>query len=383
MKVVPGKSSLCVLILFASLLLSCSDDGDPEKATNTKSTNLWADGFPQIRPGATTLDFDMQPNYKADVHYILSKAPLTLSREELISEATTPTNTSIIKSGTLSLLADERKKETITGLSQKTDLYAYLVSADTSIGLKEEWFISKNVTTKVRQDTSEFYSTSEARNCYYLLYAPEEALKYPEEKYPIIYYTAGAGEKSLSYRTINVMRNGTLTQYLANGNDVPMMVFTIQHITDVWNEELVGDAVAYAKQNLPVDTKRQYLVGSSAGAFATWDYGLAHPGEFAAIVPISGGGKSSLACNAKNLAVWAFHNQPDTKVSPSRSITLVNDILACNPEREVKLTLFNDSGHNCWRRVFDPNHPDWETLSPGMPKVNIYEWLLQFSTPQN
>jgi predicted peptidase len=382
MKLIPGRSSACLILVFTSLLLNCSDDADVEK-TSAKPTNLWADGFPQIRPGATTLDFDMQPNYKGDVHYILSKDPLALSREELIAEATLPTNTSIIKTGTLTLLADERKKETITGLSEKTNLYAYLISADTSIGKQEEWLISKDVTTKVRQDTSQFYSASEARNSYYLLYAPEETLKYPEEKYPIIYYTAGAGEKSLTYRTINVIRNGTLTQYLANGNDVPMMVFTIQHITDLWNEELVGDAVAYAKENLPVDVKRQYLVGSSAGAFATWDYGLAHPGEFAAIVPISGGGKSSLACNAKNLAVWAFHNQPDTKVSPSRSITLINDILACTPEKEVKLLLFNDSGHNCWRRVFDPNHPDWESMSPDVPRVNIYDWLLQFSRPQN
>jgi hypothetical protein len=381
MKLIPSRSAACVFMLFTSLLLNCSDDADPE--TTSKSTNLWADGFPQIRPGATTLDFDMQPNYKGDVHYILSKDSLTLSREELISEARVPTNPSIIKSGTLTLLADERKKETITNLSEKTDLYAYLIAADTSIGKKEEWFIRKNVTTKVRQDTSQFYSASEARDCYYLLYAPEEALKYPEEKYPIIYYTAGDGERSLSYRLINVIRNGTLSQYLANGNDVPMMVLTIQQIKETWNAELIGDAVAYAKQNLPVDTKRQYLVGSSAGAFATWDYGLSHPSEFAAIVPISGGGKSSLACNAKNLAVWAFHNQPDVKVSPSRSITMVNDILACSPEKEVKLLLFNDSGHNCWRRVFDPNHPDWELLSPDVPRVHIYDWLLQFSKPQN
>lgn len=383
MKLFTGKYSAVAITILAWLLVNCSEDADPETKTTTKASILWAEGFPKVRPGARTLDFDLQPSVQTDIHYILSTEPLSLTRDELIAAATTASNEAIVKSGTLSIAAGEHKKETITDLKEKSDYYAYIIASDTSVGKKDEWLISQAVATKVRHDTSTFYAPSETRTSYYLLYSPEEVLKYPEEKYPIIYYTAGDGERSLPNRTINVMRNGTLTQYINRGNDVPMMVFTIQHIYEVWNAELIGDAIAYAKENLPVDLNRQYLVGTSAGAFACWDYGLMHPNEFAAIVPISGGGKNDLACNAKNLAVWAFHNQPDNKVGPSRSITMINDILDCAPQKEVKLTLFNDLGHNCWRRVFDPNHPDWETLSPGMEKIYLYEWLLQFSRDQN
>ena len=194
----------------------------------------------------------------------------------------------------------------------------------------------------------------------------------------MIIFLGGLGEVAHGNKTINLIRNGSLPEYISKGNDVPMIVLSPQHVTQEWNVQMVEESINYAIKNYPIDENRVYLVGTSAGAFGGIDYAQSYPNRLAAIVPISGGGKNDEACKLKNMAVWAFHNQHDHIVSPGRSVTFIDALTNCGPSKEVKLQLFPDAGHNCWKRIFDPKHEDW-AKTPNMERVDIYQWLLQQS----
>ena len=116
------------------------------------------------------------------------------------------------------------------------------------------------------------------------------------------------------------------------------------------------------------------------GGYGCWNYAIAFPEKLTTIVPISGGGNKNKACNLKPISIWAFHNETDGPVDVSNSINMINAVNACPPLKEVKLTIFPDEGHDCWRRVYDQNSPDW--LKPGksgIAKVDIYSWMLSKS----
>ena len=62
---------------------------------------------------------------------------------------------------------------------------------------------------------------------------------------------------------------------------------------------------------LMVDPERVYLTGLSMGGYGTWSLAAAHPGRFAAIAPICGGGAPAEACALKHTPAGAPQsNQP-------------------------------------------------------------------------
>ncbi len=205
-----------------------------------------------------------------------------------------------------------------------------------------------------------------------------KGLKYPEKRHPAIFFMGGNGEKA-SQGEINLIRNGSLAQYIDKGNDVPMYVFSPQHIKNSWNTTLINELVTEALQKYPIDVKRLYFTGISGGGIATWNYATDFPDIPAAIIPISGDGRDNKACDIAGIPVWAFHNDPDGIVSTNGSKNMVNAINNCSPAPAVTptLTLFEDQGHNAWRRVYDSTHKDWEKTAE--QPVDIYSWFLQYS----
>jgi hypothetical protein len=115
------------------------------------------------------------------------------------------------------------------------------------------------------------------------------------------------------------------------------------------------------------------MIGISGGCFGCWNYAFGHATKPTATVPISGGENKSLACNIKGLGIWAIHNQTDGTVPISNSQSMIDAINACaDPKITPKFSIFPGIGHDCWRRVYDQNHPD--RLIPGkngIAKVDI------------
>jgi predicted peptidase len=210
------------------------------------------------------------------------------------------------------------------------------------------------------------------------MYRPEEVLKHPDKKYPIAFFLTGYGEVGTKKQPIAMIHNGSLTEYIYKGNDVPLMVMSIQHVKEVWNSDLINEGIDHALTTYPIDENKMYLVGMSGGAFGVWAFAQEHPERLAAIVPISGMGDPDKACKLRDLAIYGIHNGIDEVVHPGKTTSMIKAVEECNPLQEVNVLIFPDDGHNAWRRVFDPNHEDW-LMSPETPRIDIYQWMLSKS----
>jgi predicted peptidase len=112
-----------------------------------------------------------------------------------------------------------------------------------------------------------------------------------------------------------------------------------------------------------VDTSRVYLTGLSMGGYGTWQLAAIHPGKFAAIVPVCGGGNPQRVGPLKETPVWVFHGAKDEIVPLSESEKMVEALQAIGGN--VKLTVYPDADHDSWTETYEN------------PK--LYEWLLRHS----
>jgi predicted peptidase len=367
-----------LLPLLSVILFACgSDGGGPSGAPGAPS---WSGGYPQVAQGAVSVDLNFKTDKASKVYWVIASSSLDLESDDIKTQALDPSNAAIKFHGVTEVTtADTEVRETVKKLSEHKKYYVYITAENTSDTTATTLVNQSDFTTYYRQDTADFHSTAENRTALYLIYQPEEALKYPEEEYPILYFLGGNGEVATDLKPINMINgNGTLPEYIKKGNDVPMIVMSIQHTVKDWNADFIDEGVEHGLKTYPVDKKKVYLTGISGGGFGCWRYSLDHAAKLTAIVPISGGGNTSKACNLKNIPVWAFHNQTDNTVASSNSTDMINAINNCPSTKEVKLLFFPDEGHNCWRRVFDQNHKDW-SKSPGVAKFDIYKWLLSKS----
>ncbi|RFS14256.1 hypothetical protein [Emticicia sp. C21] len=123
-------------------------------------------------------------------------------------------------------------------------------------------------------------------------------------------------------------------------------------------DSLVFETIASLEQKLPLDTNRYYVAGNSLGGYGAWHFISTRPTLFAAAIPISGAGDASLAQNAVNVPVWAFHGANDRNVPVIGSRVMIDAIKKAggNP----KYTEYPDKAHNIWNEVSDtPGLLDW------------------------
>lgn len=366
--------SKLILLLFSSIiLLACSKD-------NVTPTGIpqWVEGYPKVAFGSKSADLLVNTDKSATVYWVISTKELTaVTGEDIKIEAMSPTNSSILFNGSFNVDAETEVVNTVDNLDENTKYFFYTAAENSSDLLLQEGAFVSNFTTHIRQDVKTYQSVAENRAVSYLIYQPEMALKYPNEDYPILFFLGGNGEVAAQGQ-INMIRNGSLPEYISLGNDVPMLVMSIQHTVPNWNVAMIHEGVLHALATLPVDESKVYMTGISGGGFGCWNYAVAHANVLTAIVPISGGGNQAKACDLNMVAISAFHNQTDGIVGSSNSINMIQAVNNCSRTEPAELLLFPDTGHDCWRRVYNRNHPNW-SKSPSVAKFDIYEWLLSKS----
>jgi predicted peptidase len=108
------------------------------------------------------------------------------------------------------------------------------------------------------------------------------------------------------------------------------------------------------------DPDRLYLTGLSMGGYGTWYIGSKHPGKFAALLPVCGGGRpAEMAPALKSIPIWAFHGDADTAVPVQRSREMVEAIKAAGGAA-IKYTEYPGVAHNSWDRAYgDPDAITW------------------------
>lgn len=215
-------------------------------------------------------------------------------------------------------------------------------------------------------------------------YTPLDYNANPNEKYPVIIFLHGIGERGDGVAELpNVLGQG-IPKYINNGH--PMRFFwngkwetflvlspQLSRSYGDWQNFYVDEMLNYARQNLRIDTNRIYLTGLSLGGGGVWKYASAslnNAKKFAAIAPVCGTCALSNACNLANanLPVWAFHAQDDGVVGAGCTTSSIQGINNCNPAVKPLMTMYSNGGHFIWDRSYDTVY-NWHN-------PNMYEWFL-------
>ncbi|NML37047.1 prolyl oligopeptidase family serine peptidase [Chitinophaga sp. G-6-1-13] len=189
----------------------------------------------------------------------------------------------------------------------------------------------------------------------YLLYLPDGYNADESVKWPVVIYLHGQAGIGAD---INVLKNSSLPR-MVNGQ--PFVMVAPQCRTSWWNMDALELFYKAVISKYRVDPNRVYLAGASMGGMQTWDWAIAHPERFAAIVPVAGKGNVKLAANIKNMPVWAFHSANDETVGVAGSRDMVKALRDLG-SAYVKYTEYPTGGHDAWTRAFTT--------------AELYTWLL-------
>ena len=190
----------------------------------------------------------------------------------------------------------------------------------------------------------------------YWIYLPKD---YDSSKpAPLLIFLHGSGERGNNLDA--VLKHGPPKRIHA-GDDFPFIVVSPQCPKgQYWKAEDLQKMLVDLKERFPVDQKRIYLTGLSMGGYGSWAWAAEKPMQFAAVVPICGGGDPETAESLAKVPIWVFHGAKDGAVPLKRSEEMVEAIKA--KEGDVTLTIYPEAGHDSWTESYDN------------PK--LYEWLL-------
>jgi len=108
-----------------------------------------------------------------------------------------------------------------------------------------------------------------------------------------------------------------------------------------------------------VDKSRLYVMGLSMGGMGTFETLARRPNQFAAAVPICGGGNTDLAkLYAQNTDLWIFHGSDDSVVLPEHSRMMYERLQQLGAD--VQYTEYPGVNHNSWDNAFaEPDLLPW------------------------
>ena len=193
----------------------------------------------------------------------------------------------------------------------------------------------------------------------YLLFLPQDYGKDAGRKWPLMIFLHGSGERGSDVNKVKV--HGP-PKVVAQKKDFPFVLVSPQCPEGKgWEPEEVVALLDEIQAKFKIDPDRVYLTGLSMGGFGTWETATQYPDRFAAIAPVCGGGRPSVAGRLKGVPAWVFHGEKDDIVPIKRSEEMVEALKAAGGN--VQFTRYPDAGHDSWTVTYDN------------PK--LYDWFLQ------
>ncbi len=194
----------------------------------------------------------------------------------------------------------------------------------------------------------------------YLLYLPKGYGEKKDQKWPLMLFLHGAGERG---DDLSLVKKHGPPKLIDQGKEFPFIVVSPQCPINSWWPEQVDALTALldeVQSKYAVDADRVYLTGLSMGGFGTWTLASRYPERFAAIAPICGGGDRYLVSRLKNVPAWVFHGEKDTTVPLQASKDMVDALKRAGGN--VQFTTYPEAGHDSWTETY--NNP------------KLYEWFL-------
>ncbi len=200
----------------------------------------------------------------------------------------------------------------------------------------------------------------------YLLYLPADYKADAGSKWPLVLFLHGAGERGSDLQKVAVHGPPKL---VSQGRQFPFILVSPQcPAGQVWDESALVGLVDSIQARYRVDPARVYVTGLSMGGYGTWLLAQKHPGRFAAVAPVCGGGdriRSLLPSQIealKTLGVWAFHGAKDNVVPLSESERMCEAFKRIGVQ-DIQLTVYPEANHDSWTATYE---------NPA-----LYEWLLK------
>jgi predicted peptidase len=191
----------------------------------------------------------------------------------------------------------------------------------------------------------------------YLVYLPKDYGKDPTQKWPVILFLHGSGERGSDINKVKL--HGP--PKVAEKKNLPFVIISPQCPDgEWWKSEVVITLLDDVIEKYSVDPDRVYLTGLSMGGFGTWQTAIDYPDRFAAIAPICGGGNRFLANRLKNVPTWVFHGQKDQAVPFAASVEMAQALKQSGGD--VRFTAYPEAGHDSWTVTYD--------------NPQLYEWFL-------
>lgn len=195
----------------------------------------------------------------------------------------------------------------------------------------------------------------------YILNLPEDYDKYPDKKWPVIFYLHG---RHASGKNLQSVKRYGLPYFLMKGKKMDFIVISPQcpwgknWASDDWFNPVFDEVTS----KLRVDDSRVYMVGISMGGFGTWALANRMPDRFAAIAPFCGGADVRWADQLQKVPTWVFHGTADRDIPISRSEVMVKALEKL--KAEIKFSRLKGQGHDISRQF---NNDE------------LYSWLMQHS----
>jgi predicted peptidase len=127
----------------------------------------------------------------------------------------------------------------------------------------------------------------------YLLALPADYDKNPSQKWPLVLFLHGSGERGDELEKVKIHGPPKL---VAAGKDFPFVLVSPQcESGNRWNPQELAKLVEHLANTFRIDRQRLYVTGLSMGGAGTWSLVAEYPGMFAAAIPICGRGDLAAA----------------------------------------------------------------------------------------
>lgn len=178
----------------------------------------------------------------------------------------------------------------------------------------------------------------------YLLYLPPDYDARPSDRFPLLMFLHGAGERGEDLEKVKL--HGPPKE-IAQGRDFPFIVVSPQCPEDqYWDVAALIGLLDEIEATCRVDQDRVYLTGLSLGGHVTYELAAKVPHRFAAIAPIAAWGDRFLAAPLRNVPMWSIHGDADEAVPLSAEVRLVEALRELGAD--IRFDVVPGGTHDTW-----------------------------------
>jgi predicted peptidase len=192
----------------------------------------------------------------------------------------------------------------------------------------------------------------------YWLYLPVDYDAKPTEKWPLVLFLHGSGERGDDLEKVKIHGPPKL---VAKGKQFPFVLVSPQVPTgERWHADELAKLLDSLTNTLRIDQQRLYVTGLSMGGSGTWSLVSAYPDKFAAAMPMCGRGDLEAVSNLAKTPIWVLVGAKDREQTVQNCQEMAMSLAKAGCKG--RFTLYFELPHDCWTVTYD--NPE------------TYEWLL-------